>query len=192
MYNGKYKNNKRLLRWNRQFVLLASIAVLLIGAVGGSLAYLFTSTSDVVNTFQPGEVPPSITENFNSVVKSDVKVQNKGNVDAYIRAVIVVTWQDAAGNVYSKAPVLNEDYEMSINTEDWQLIGGYYYHKGEVATGEFTKVLIKSATANDTEPEGYTLHVEILAQTIQADGVTGGKPVVENIWGEAAASAVGA
>ena len=183
MYNGKYKKSKRLLRWNRQFVLLASIAVLLVGAVGGSLAYLTTNTPDVVNTFTPGEVPPSINETRpekNGNIKEHVSVTNTGNVDAYIRAAVVVNWVDDQGNIVNNPE--GHTYVINYSKTDWvDGKDGYFYYTKPVAEKGKTGELISSAypTAGTT----YKLQIEIMAQTIQADGVDakGNKPI-ELAW----------
>lgn len=169
MYNGKFNRKKRLLRWNRQFVLLASIAVLLVGAVGGSLAYLTTNTPDVVNTFTPGEVPPSINETRpekNNNIKEHVSVTNTGNVEAYIRAAVVVNWVDDKGNIVNNP----EGHTYMINySEDTDWVkgsDGYFYYTKPVAATKATGELISSAypTAGTT----YKLQIEIMAQTIQS------------------------
>lgn len=171
MYNGKFNRKKRLLRWNRQFVLLASIAVLLVGAVGGSLAYLTTNTPDVVNTFTPGEVPPSINETRpedNGNVKKNVSVTNSGNVDAYIRAAVVVNWVDDEGNIVNNP----EGHAYAISWSDFAETGwfkgsdDYYYYKEPVAAKGTTGELITSA--QPTEGTTYKLQIEIMAQTIQS------------------------
>lgn len=178
MYNGKYNNRKRRLRWNKQFVLLVSILALLVGVVGGSLAYLFTNTTPVKNTFTPGKVACKINEDFNRTTKSNVTVQNTGNTDAYIRARVVVTWQDEKGNVYPATPAAGTDYSITYGS-DWTSKDGYYYYNSTVAPGNSTGNLIVSCTSKGTEPTGYTLHVEILADAIQSSPASAAKEA----WG---------
>lgn len=179
MYNGKFNRKKRLLRWNRQFVLLASIAVLLVGAVGGSLAYLTTNTPDVVNTFTPGEVPPSINETRpedNGNVKKNVSVTNSGNVDAYIRAAVVVNWVDDEGNIVNNPE--GHTYAINYSKTDWvDGEDGYFYYTKPVAANGQTGELISSAypTAGTT----YKLQIEIMAQSIQSVPTS----VVTDKWG---------
>ena len=180
MYNGKFNRKKRLLRWNRQFVLMASIIVLLVGAVGGSLAYLATNTSDVVNTFTPGEVPPTINETKpenNGNVKKDVSVTNSGNVEAYIRAAVVVNWVDDQGNIVNNP----EGHAYMINySEDTGWVDGsdgyFYYTKPVAAKGETGKLI---SSAYPTAGTTYKLQVEIMAQTIQSKPTS----VVAEKWG---------
>ena len=184
MYQGKYSERantapvrkgtakRRRLRWSKQFAVLACVAVLLTGFVGSSLAWLMDSTPKVKNEFIPGDVTPEVTEGFDGNVKSDVKIQNTGNVDAYIRAKLVFTWQNEAGEVLGVAPT-PDDYTISWTKEGWvDGPGGYYYYTSKVGSGESTGVLatgIKQITPNPAE--GYTLHVEVLAESIQAEPV---------------------
>lgn len=161
----------------KTLVLLIAAALLLTITVSGTVAYLVDSTGAVRNVFEPGRVQPNITESFNGQTKNDVKIQNTGNVDAYIRAMVVVTWQNSAGEVYPVAPVAGTDYTISYGS-NWEQAGAYWYYNGIVkgkteTTTDSTTALIESCSpVSGKEPaEGYTLHVEILAQAIQADGM---------------------
>ncbi len=191
MYQGKYSERantapvrkgtakRRRLRWSKQFAVLACVAVLLTGFVGSSLAWLMDSTEKVENKFIPGDVTPEVTEGFDGNVKSDVKIQNTGNVDAYIRAKLVFTWQNKAGEVLGVAPASN-DYTITWKMDGW-MVGpdGYYYYTSPVKPGNYTGVLatgIKQITPNPAE--GYTLHVEVLSESIQAEPVK----AVQEAW----------
>ena len=173
MYNGKFnsKHTKRRLRWNKQFVLLVSILALVVGVAGGSLAYLIANTNSVVNTFTPGEVKIEINEPNENGVKKNVTITNSGNASAYIRAMIVVTWQDAAGNVYAKQPVAGTDYTIALGTTGWTGAGnGYYVTTQAVGPGETTPVLIESCSPVDGKaPAGYHLVVDVIAEAKQAN-----------------------
>ena len=172
----------------RAGVLLAAIALLLAAAVGGTVAFLVDRTGDVVNTFNPTKVSVNIDEKFDNFVKSDVKITNnvtdeQGGIAAYIRAKIVITWQDEDGNVYGQMPAAGTDYTITWGSEtDWDIetSDGFYYHKAPVAPGDSTGVLIeKCEPVEANTPEGYNLHVEILAQGIQAAPTS----VVAGEWG---------
>ena len=169
MRNGKYSNNsrKRRLRWNRQFVLLVSVIVLLIGMVGGTLAYLTTSTEDVVNTFIPGKADISVEETLDGDTKKDVKIQNNGNVDVIIRAKVVVTWQDDSGNVYYKKPVEGTDYFITWTKAGWSGPTGGYYTHGSVKPGETTGILFTGCAPLEDAPAGYHLVVDIISEATQ-------------------------
>lgn len=192
MYQGRYSERantaparkgtakRRRLRWSKPFAVLACVAVLLTGFVGSSLAWLMDNTDPVVNEFTPGKVSTSINENMNGNTKSNVSFTNTGNVPAYIRAKLVITWQDGSGNVYGQAPVLGDDYTMSGLGSDWVQSGDYYYYTAVVQPGGATGVLFSSITQKGENPaEDYTLHVEVLAESIQSEPV---KAVID-AWG---------
>lgn len=175
MNNGKYskRNTMRRLRWSKQFVLLASVIVLLVGAIGGSLAYLFTNTDPVVNTFTPGEVKIEINEpNWDGRAKNNVTLTNTGNVPAYIRAMIVVTWQNAKGEIYHRAPGAS-DYSVQWSPNGgWAGSGnGWYTTTNKIPAGEETPILLTECKPLGAAPEeGYFLVVDVIAEAIQADG----------------------
>ena len=170
-------------------VLMASLLTVLCITVGGTLAYLVTQTDPVTNTFVPSKVQIEMDETIANNTKRDVKIANTGDAAVYIRAAVVVTWQDVAGAVYSKVPVAGTDYTVTWNAgadKNWQRgSDGFYYFKQLVEVGESTDVLIAScAPVADKAPEGYSLAVEIIASAIQAEGhdSKGNKPV-ELAWG---------
>lgn len=162
--------NKSGFRWKRSGILLAAVIVLLAGAVGGTWAFLVAQSEPVQNNFTYAHVRCRIDETFDGTTKSDVKIQNTGDIPAYIRARIVVTWKDASGNVSSTVPVKNTDYTIAFNTTDWTQQDGYWYCKNAVDAKDFTPVLIKECKRTETAaPEGYYLSVEILADAIQSE-----------------------
>ena len=158
---------------NKKFlVLLVCVTVLLTFAVSGTVAFLADNSGPVVNEFTPVNVTPSVTEKLNNNVKSDVQIQNTGNIDAYIRAMVIITWQNKEGQVLAMLPQA-DDYSISWGTGwDRDTSDGFYYHTTKVAPGQLTSVLIKECKPLKAAPvEGYTLHVEILAQSIQAQPI---------------------
>lgn len=174
MYQGKhYQKNEHVEKRSRAGKPLAALValVLILGAVvGGTLAYLAARTDAIVNTFNPTKVDITVEENFNGTTKEDVKIKNNGDTEVYIRATYVVTWKDAAGNVYPTQPVEGTDYSISLNlSEGWVQYGGYYYYTEPVAPGASTGVLITScAPVSEKTPEGYFLSVDVLASAIQS------------------------
>lgn len=181
MYKGKYSNKKkrRLAPWAA-----LALALVLTLSVGGTIAYLITDTGPVTNTFTPGNVACKVIEKFNGTTKSDVKIENTGNTDAYIRAAIVVTWQNASsGNVLGKAPVLGSDYTLQLATDTgWDITtsDGYYYYATAVSANNSTGILINECKVLKSAPaEGYTLCVEVLADAIQATPIN----AVKDAWG---------
>lgn len=184
-------NGKRVLKTNRKApVALVAILVLLCCAVAGTVAFLVTKTDSVVNTFTPSKVTTYVEEEFNGQTKSNVKIQNTGDIDAYIRVAVIVNWADASGNVYGEKPVEGTDYTISYNktvqADGGQWIegsDGYWYYTKPVAPStednpQYTGVLIKSCEPAGQAPAGYALQVTILADGIQS------KPdkVVNEVW----------
>ena len=200
MYHGKHIRKSK-----RPVALLASLVMLLAVAVVGTAAFLTTSKGPVTNTFTPAHVPNKVVEEFNGSEKKDVAIKNEGDVPAYIRVALVATWVklDDSGNpipgeVYGEKPVPDTDYTVSLAqpTNGWAKSGDYYYYTAKVPAKdqddstdkEYTGVLfseikpLADATTGKTpnQPDGYSLSIEILSQSIQADGVdeNGVKPVV--------------
>ena len=174
MYQGKhYQKNEHVEKRSRAKKPLAALValVLIIGAVvGGTLAYLAARTDAIVNTFNPAKVDITVEENFKGSTKKDVKITNTGDTEVYIRATYVVTWKDAAENVYSEQPQPGDDYTISLNLKQgWLYYNGYYYYTAPVAPLASTGVLIDLCTpVEGRAPEGYTLSVNVLASAIQS------------------------
>lgn len=164
-------------------------------ATGGTLAYLTTGTDKISNAFVPTEVACVVVENGESgfppsgSLKEDVKVQNTGTTDAFIRAEIVVNWVklDGSGNVVSvlgTAPAPSAYSLVLASGVGWsdEMDDGFYYYTGKVAPGDSTDELISSCAAAETAPvDGYVLRVDVVAEAIQAEGRTdGGKAPVDS------------
>ena len=186
MYQGTYvkKRRKSRTRMNRATVLLMAILMLIGVAVGSTVAYLITKTDDVANTFEYGRVSCAVKEDFDGKTKKEnVHIQNTGNVNAYIRATVVVNWLDEDNNIVASVP---EGYKcnLTVNTggnSKWvQGKGGYYYYTSPVAPGESTEGSLLTCTVEypDNNPE-YTLSVEILATAVQSEPAS----AVYNAWG---------
>lgn len=178
--------NKSGFRWKRSGILLAAVIVLLAGAVGGTWAFLVAQSEPVQNNFTYAHVSCTINEKFENDVKSDVEIQNTGDIPAYIRARIVVTWKDANGNV-SAVPVKDSDYTMTMGTGWTKGTDGYWYCKTAVDTMGSTPVLIKECKKTGTAPDGYDLSVEILADAIQSEPAS----AVTEAWGYTPTAASG-
>lgn len=196
----------------RSVALLVCLAVILTATVGVTLAYIFTNTDALQNLFTPAQVSCAVVEKLdgeqqNGVTasrpsgfqtKSEVKIHNTGNTNAYIRVALVVTWKAEDGTVYAQTPVIASDeslndYSMTLNLADGWSKGtdGYYYYAPAVSPDGLTNVLITSATQNSTGPkdaEGrqYYLSIEIVASAIQSEGM--GATSVQDAWAKAKGS----
>lgn len=166
----------------KALLLIASLAVLLTATVGSTAAWLVSKPAAVENDFVPGKVACQVLEDFGkgsgTYVKRNVRVKNTGNTDAYIRVLLVFTWKDEAGNIFSNKPQEGKDYQIVMDDlTDWIMqksdAGVYFYYKKRVAPEEETRNLIESlyqiATVTGPENGKYKLSVDILADAVQAD-----------------------
>ena len=174
-------NKKNLLRNRKGVALLATVCLLLCATIGGTVAWLVAQTNQVVNEFEPGRVPPVITETVAGNEKSDIRVTNSGNVDAFLRVAVVMNWVNASGQyVAEELPAL----PTGLGNGWERHTDGYYYYTEEVAPGGTTNQLFTTAIAEPINgPAGCHLEVAILAESVQAKGVTGSMKAVEDAWG---------
>lgn len=166
--NRKRKIQKRKKQKREKIALLVSLVLLFTITVGGTIAFIYTQTQSVTNTFKPSNVACEVDEDFDEKIKQDVSIKNTGDTEAYIRATILVNWIDDSENISAVKPVLDEDYSLSFaENNDWLKIGEYYYYKSPVEAKGHTDILIKECRQL-TEKDGYYLSVEILAEAIQS------------------------
>ncbi len=164
-------------------IMVAAIlcACLAIGAGAGfTLAYIFAKTPQVNNSFEPVFVSCLVEESFDGVTKSDVRVRNTGDIDAYIRATFVVMWTSEEGAVYGAQPIANTDYAIELGSQKWMKgSDGFYYYSNPVSAGAATDVLIQSITILTDAPEGYGLSVHVSATAIQTQPAE----AIYEVWG---------
>lgn len=165
MYRGKHA-----LSVGKGIGILASVVLLAGIAIGGTLAYLTDSDAPVENTFLPAKVTTSVVETLEDGVKSQVKIQNTGDISAYIRSAVAVSWQDDGGHILGKAPEAGADYAITWVLSGWeQGADGFYYFLRPVAPGDCTDVLFTDCRPIPGKtPEGYHLAVEVLGSGIQS------------------------
>lgn len=179
-YKAKHSKTLKINHFKKSAALLLAMVLIVTVGVGSTLAYLMDNSTAVTNTFTPTKVSCVVDEDFDGIAKTNVKIKNTsdtGDVPAYIRAAVVVTWKDAInGNVYGQKPLQDTDYSinLSLNTtqnEDVWIQGadGFYYFTSPVPVDGFTNILIHSCEpVADKAPSGYHLSVEIVAEAIQA------------------------
>ena len=178
--NRGLKPSKKVIRWNRSFVVLAALLVLVLGIVGTTLAWLTDKTCEVSE--EVGE---------NNTWKNNVTIQNTGNTDAYIRATYVVTIRDEEGNILYDAYETKDfkDYMRGLESKisdapPWQRgSDGYWYYMLPVAPNKETeanlfrdKIFPLFIEINGKKAE---TSVEILASAVQAMPTN----AVEEAWG---------
>ena len=162
----------------KAFLLLAMAAVILIGTISGTVAWITTQTPEVKNTFEPTEVKITVTEEFGGVTKKNIKVRNDSDFAVYVRVAVTANWVNDGKIV--------EAYDLTGLTlqSGWELDGGYYYYTSKVEAGASTGVLF-SEIAPEARADGAHLVVDVLAQAIQAEPAS----ARTEAWGYPAASA---
>ena len=204
MYNNKNNGKRyvsplrqrRLKHRKRHVLTIALVSVICCIISGLTLAYVFTHTDPLENTFDPSKVSCEVLEGedghtFDGETKTNVKIQNTGETDAYIRAAVVVTWMsEDKKTVTASVPQEGEgkDYSITYATNSGWLKGadGFWYYTSPVAVDGNTEVLISDCHLLDTAtiPEGFYLSVEIVASAIQSTP----ESVVTDQWSSGVAS----
>lgn len=186
MYRGKHEvSRKGFGKFKRSHILLLSLLLIFSIGAGAAVAYLIDSTASVSNTFTPASVDCEVLGSPAGTTSSDVtdvKVKNSSNIDVWIRAEIVVTWQyepeDGTARIGATPPEAGADYEMTLNTissgssdiAGWVLgADGYYYYTDPVSPSSTTTVLIAKCVQNKYMENNAYLCVEVIADAIQAE-----------------------
>lgn len=152
------------------------------------MAYMFRKTPTVNNQFDPASVACQVNETFENDKKSNVTVENKGNIASYIRLRVITYWVDSKGNVVARSAPKNQFGKTdgwSYNTDDWLYDAEEqtFYYTQPVAAGASTAKLYEGSITLDKVTENvngieYTYHpvIEFIAEAIQskpASAVTG-------------------
>ncbi len=175
-YKGKYSvSSFAKLKGKRPMVAALALALILVCTVGGTLAYVFTHSGSVTNTFQPTQVTCTVKETFDGNTKRNVYVQNGDQVKAYIRVAVIVNWKN--NETGALVPAASDEYEVKY-TANWKQNGAYWYYPVAVEAGGATDVLISACKPLVTK-EGHSLFVQILASAVQAEPAN----VVTSTWG---------
>ena len=153
----------------RNILIVLSIMILFL-TVGSVIAYL-KSASSKVNTFEIGEVKSNISEEFDKVVKSDVFIENNGNVKEYVRVFINIYFTNNDGVIIDDVPIENVDYSITYSSSiNWiyNSNDNFYYYKLPINPNESTDILI-SECRKLIDYDDKVLNVDILSQVIQAE-----------------------
>lgn len=161
----------------RKRIIALLVGVILLAGAAGTLAWL-SVTGVLVNQFGIGSVTPSVQEELNENVKSNVKAKNTGTAPAYIRAAVDIYWQDAtSGARLWDEPQAGTDYSIAWSEADasganspstWvKASDGFYYWTSSVAPGAETDVLIASVTELKVT-QGRNLVVDVSTQAVQS------------------------
>lgn len=159
----KFYGGKNMISVKKNTAVLLALILLLGLGVGGTVAYLATSTTEIVNTFTPADVKIDTEEEFDGKVKKNVYVKNPGDVDVYVRVKLVTYMTDNNGKPTSAIATI----PPFTPEQGWKYcpVDGCYYYLTSVKPGNAT---------NDLIPEsGIELQanqvVEVLVEGIQAE-----------------------
>lgn len=150
----------------RKIVLISLAAIILaLSYVGGTLAWLTSVADSVSNSFEAGRVSCAVDEAVSGSVKQYVRIQNTGNVPAYIRVMLIPIWRSADGS----GTGLEAPMPGTVNPGNWTFSEGIWYYGQAVPAGGYTDSLIE----NFEMPyrDGMVYELQILASAIQADGM---------------------
>lgn len=174
-YNGKRAGESKTTQKRpiRPWITACLLLLLLSGSIMGTIAYM-QAHSHLGNTFTVANLTVKINETFDKKEKSNVTVENTGDVSAYLRAAVVVCWKDADGNV---TPAAESDYSMTMGSEWIQGADSYWYCKKPTDAGQPSPALIVSCKPKAVKADQH-LSVEILIQGVQAEPAT----AVEELW----------
>lgn len=170
--------NKRNARGKKKAVLPLILLITLILAVGVTVAYVFTESGDVVNTFNPTNVTTEIVEKFDGEVKKNVTATNTGDIDAYIRIKLVTYRVNEDGDRIGGEAVI-PGFTMG---DGWFEQDGFYYFEKPVKPNETISPCligedgIKLQKYDDVD--GGKQVIEVLAEAIQSTPVD----AVEESW----------
>ena len=159
-------------RTAKSSALIIALALILVLAVGGTVAYIFTQTDPVINTFTPTEAKITVDEETNSNQKTSITVVNNSTgVPVYIRVALVANLIDEDKNVTGAASVPT----FTLGENWFEGSDGYYYYTEPVPVGGSTGNLLKSPMTLDEN-----MQVVVLADAIQAMP----KQAVIDAWGQ--------
>ena len=167
------KMNKKTL------VLLIAIAALMTASIGGTVAWLATSSGPITNTFTPAHVSVSVTDEIDGNTKENVQITNTSDIPVYMRVAVVANWYEGE-DANKKIVAPWNDYRgfAAKVSGNWEQDGNYFYYKGTVAAKTPVELFKNGegySAVNNTDYPNAHLEMDIIAQVIQAtptDAVT--------------------
>lgn len=186
MYKGKHHSPRhaapvrRKRRSGKPTIVFFSVLVLLAAAAVGTLAFIQVNTGTVSNTFVPPNVNISINETTTQDLKSDIYFTNTGDTEVYIRATLVIYWQDTInGALVTVAKPGGASVTVGAPADGWFKVGDIFYYSQPVAPGEQTAVMNGPNHVTGI-PYGSTARciIDVRAEAIQASPAN----AVEAAW----------
>ncbi len=171
----------KLKKWTVAAAVLAALA-----AIGVTLAFMFKKTDIIKNLFYPAKVSCSVYEKLDGSEvtgvseigseKSEIRVQNTGTVDEYLRVRLISYFVNADGTISGAEPSVYP--EITLNSGWIEGKDHTYYYTKPVNPGDFTElplcqpfVLSEKVVWDSTIQSEKTIYqvVEVFAEAIQAN-----------------------
>ena len=168
------------------------LALVMMVAVGATLALMASTSNSVTNTFAAAEVETQIDEDLRNDNKI-VTIQNTGKSPVYVRARIMVSGvaesQVAIVGSETEATDQNKVYLVMPNvTNDWEKLSGsttynsdYYYYKkalnpagedGDKTSSLLEKVVVGEKLAEDLKQPNSNFSVTVYHESVLAIDTT--------------------
>lgn len=143
----------------KKYFLFLLVAVLVLGAAGGTLGY-YKSSAGVTNRISTKESGVTLREVFNpadhwlpgETKEKQVSFSNSGDVPQVIRFQYTGKWSDSSGASLPE-PAVPPTVNLA-DTGNWEKIGGWYYYKKVLQPAAVTANVIKSVTFDKSLTNG--------------------------------------
>ena len=170
-------------------LLIAGAALSIAAAVGLTLAFMFKK-AEKTNRFISAEVSCAVREKTDGSEvtgiaavgseKSDIRVENTGNVKEFIRLRLVSYYVDANGDIAGTAA---SQYPNLTLKNNWIAGANHtYYYPYPTEPGNSTGILCEPVTLGQTQlADGKTVYqvIEVIAEAVQAEPIS----AVQEAWG---------
>ena len=170
-------------------LLIAGAALSIAAAVGLTLAFMFKK-AEKTNRFIPAEVSCAVREKTDGSEvtgiaavgseKSDIRVENTGNVKEFIRLRLVSYYVDANGDIVG---TVSSQYPTLSLKNGWIAGANHtYYYPFPTDPGGMTEILCEPVTLGQMQlADGKTVYqvIEVIAEAVQAEPIS----AVREAWG---------
>ena len=170
-------------------LLIAAATLCIAAAVGLTLAFMFKK-AEKINRFIPAEVSCAVREKTDGSEvtgvaavgseKSDIRVENTGNVKEFIRLKLVSYYVDANGDIVG---TVSSQYPTLSLKNGWIAGANHtYYYPFPTDPGGMTEILCEPFSLGQMQlADGKTVYqvIEVIAEAVQAEPSDAAKKV----WG---------
>lgn len=152
----------------KKLAIVIIMLLFLVGLVGGTVSYMIKTTDQLENDFASATVDCVLNEQLENNVKSNITVNNTGNIGIFVRVRFITYWIDSNGNVAGiKAPVplnitFDSDWIKDPNSDT-------FYYSNELPAASTTSDLLDGSSITLATEDGYRQVVEVFAEAIQAN-----------------------